>query len=133
MTAIMEGLKFEATVYDDNVYGVWAVTPDGRSKIAEVMWDGGEWIFRPCDKEGFILDRGTRLIDVDPARRLHLNQIEVANAMSRAEPDTNETVQAALDLALDTRRRQFRDDSREDAILGARLFARGWYPKWRDL
>jgi hypothetical protein len=133
MTAI--DLKFDIEAHDADVYIVWAVTSEARYKIAEVMWNGGEWVFMAMDKAGNYMpvENIWRVIDVDPERRLHLGQIEAANVASRADPDTNETVQAALDMALTTRRLQFRDDSREDAILGAKLYARGWYPKWLNL
>lgn len=101
-------------------------------KIAELFWNGAEWLFVPWGKDGLIYSADDmRHIDVDPERRLHLNRIEEANTLDRL--DRNETVQAAMDAALMTRRREFRDDTRELAEMGAKIFARGWYPKWRDL
>ena len=125
--------KFEIETHDADVYLVFAVTPDSRSKIAEVMWNGGEWVFMAMDRNGGYMpvEGAWRVIDVDPQRRLHLGEVEAANLLDRI--DRNETVQAALDMALTTRRRQFRDETREDAILGAKLFARGWYSKWLTL
>lgn len=128
-------LKFEVEWHmrnGENVGLVFAVT-EGRPKIAELYWNGAEWLFVPIGKDGETHTQGgfIRYIDVDPQTRLHLNLVAEENAKDRL--DRHETVQAALDAALATRRRQFRDDTRELAELGARMYARWWYPQWREL
>jgi hypothetical protein len=128
--------KFVVEPYEsdsENVALIFAVVGDEKHKIAELFWNGAEWLFVPMDKDGELFPgtQNMRHIDVDPGRRMHLNAIAEENLKGSA--DRHETVQAAMVAALATRRREFRDDTRDLAELGAKIYARGWYPKWREL
>lgn len=133
--ALPKGLKFRVERYEkdaENVGLVFAVTPDGEDKIAELFWNGAEWMFIPMYPDGEIGPSSEmRHIDVDPARRMHLNAVAEENNKDRMA--RTEAVNEAFDAALATMRRQFRDESWELAVLGAKLQARRWFPKWRDL
>lgn len=133
--ALPKGLKFRVDRYEkdaENVGLVFAITPDREDKIAELFWNGAEWMFIPMYPDSEIGPSSEmRHIDVDPHHRLHLNRVAEANLLGRA--DRPDSVNEALDAALAKMRRQFRDESWELAVLGAKLQARRWFPKWRDL
>lgn len=136
LRAPISKLKFRVDWWEkdgENVGFIFGLVGGYEEKIAELFWNGGEWLFLPCDKDGKVIasNDGLRHIDVDPARRMHLNQIEEANINDRL--DRGEAVQAAMDAALMSRRREFRDDTRDLAVVGAKIYARGWYSKWCDL
>lgn len=130
------GPKFDVRWYEndpENVGLIFAVLPDGEHKIAELFWNGGEWLFIPQDKDGDVVNGSEhwKFIDADPDMRLHLNAVATENNALRL--DRPDAVNEALDAALATMRLKFRDDTREMAVVGAKIFARGWYSHWTAL
>lgn len=131
-------LQFRVDWCDDdpNTGEVHVILPadspeDWPSKLGEVFWNGAEWWFIRHDKDGEIDHPMDNFIDVDPGLRMHLNDVQAENLKDRAERP--EAVNEALDAALATRRREFRDDTRDLAELGAKMYARSWFFKWREL
>lgn len=131
MTVAVRELQFKLEDYEPE-HDLWMVAAyfkGERYPIAVMEWDGGQWIFVPRTYDGDDERNHARAVDVDPRRRLHLDAVAKENLVGRLE--RNEAINEALDAALVTRRREFRDETLEDAELAAKLHARWWWRVYR--
>lgn len=79
----------------------------GDEVVAEVFWNGGEWIWFAMGRDGEV-DHGYSTghwIEVDPQAEQHMRDIQTENAKIE-----NEATRDAAAAALKARRRTFRDD-----------------------
>lgn len=128
-------VRFETRVHDDDTFTVWAIDREPERVVAQHAWhiadvffNGGEWLLIKYDKDGEIVHPVERWIDVDHQEWAHLRDITNENAKDRHNrPDA---VNAALDAELAIRRLKFRDDTREDARMMGLALARIW---WRSM
>jgi hypothetical protein len=125
VNALSTKLKFRVDWMENRNVGSVIAMADDEHKIGELFWNGSEWLFIRWTIMGEVHDPINTWIDVDPGRRIHLNKIADENL--KGSTDRNPTVQAALDAALDTRRREFRDDTRDLAVIGAKMHGRFWW------
>lgn len=124
--------RFRLEWADDDTAKIWADLP-GKSDhgdwpaagrhIATLRWNGIEWLFIRRDESGGGYPGD--LIDVDPEQRAHLAAVANENALDRLKRP--EPINEALDAELELRRREFRDETRELAELGAKGKARVWW------
>lgn len=121
---------FRLESYDEDTSKVFAVVGPASYHIADLFFNGAEWLFLKYDADGEIVnDSGNMWIDADPEEWARLRDIANENAKDREQ--RNQTVNDTLDAALALRRRQFRDDTRELAELGAKGKARAWWSMYR--
>jgi hypothetical protein len=135
--------RFESRVHDDDTYTVWAIdrapghaTDQHAWHVADVFFNGGEWLFVRYDLTGelvVVLDgtdddgnpkRAVRWINADPEQWAELR--DFTNHVNSERHKRSEAENAALDKALAIRRLKFRDDTREDARLMGVALSRVW-------
>lgn len=131
-------LRFESRVHDDDTFTVWAIdrapghaTDQHAWHIADVFFNGGEWLHIKYDLTGEIVHGQMKWIDADHAQWAELR--EFTNHVNEARHKRTETELAALDALLAIRRREFRDDTREDARLWGIALSRVWAKSLFDL
>lgn len=125
--------KFRLEWVDDNTAKVRGHRTDNEylspQHVGDLWFNGAEWLFVKYDLHGEIVNDAENMwIDTDPEEWAHLR--EIANENAKGREDRNQAVNEALDAALALRRRQFRDDTRELAELGAKGKARAWWPRY---
>jgi len=122
--------KFQLKSHDDDTSKVFVVVGADEHHVGDLFFNGCEWLFVKLDAEGEIVtDSSNTWIDADPEQWAHLR--EMANENAKGREERNQAVNDALDAALALRRRQFRDDTRELAELGAKGKARAWWSMYR--
>lgn len=131
-------LRFESRVHDDDTFTVWAIdrapghaTDQHAWHIADIFFNGGEWLFIKYNLTGEIDHGSMRWIDADHAQWSELRAF--TNLVNKDRHKRTEPELAALDTMLATQRREFRDDTREDARLWGIALARVWAKSLFDL
>jgi len=126
MTAEPPSATFRLKFHDEICSKIVATVRLGEQyHIADVFFNGAEWLYVRLDRSGEVVHPIDRWLNVDPEQWSHLREMTNENAKGREERP--QAVNEALDAALAARRRQFRDDTREDAELLARGMARVWW------
>lgn len=124
-------LRFETRVHDDDTYTVWAIDREPVSvkdehawHVADIFFNGGEWLFLKYGLNGQVDYGSMRWINPDNAQWAEIR--DFTNHVNENRASRTETENAALDTILATKRREFRDDTREDARLWGIALARVW-------
>lgn len=112
--------RFELTWLDQDTAEVYAAN-EQTPVVGELFWNGNEWLFIPHDKEGEqVMD--LRYIPCDPDGEKAEREDEQRIAIQQPEG-----IRAALMAELNGRRQLRRDDTRELAVVGAKIEARKWW------
>lgn len=121
-------IRFEWT--DDDACWVLASPEEGDPlRIATLGWNGGEWWLWMVDPSGDIIhsDDHRRFIDVDPEER---EEFERERQRIASQPDS---IRPVLEAELKGRRQLQRDETRDVAMMAARIYAKTWLPAFLEL
>jgi hypothetical protein len=100
-----------------------------KNHIGDLFWNGMEWFFMPYDLSGNHLTTDFwSYIKVDTARWVQLR--DKGNTLAETQHTKTEAERAALHAELELERKEFRDDTKEFAVLAAVGKGRVW---WRTM
>lgn len=123
MTAVAEALKTTVQWVDEDVAKVLI----GPHEVAELAWVSETWTFFRLDTEGKVVHPVNEWINVDPDEHRQLSE-ERGKILIRPPEE-----HAPLIAEREGRVRMFRDDTRDLAVLGAKVKARKWWVMFEAL
>ena len=121
-------VSFQLKFSSDDVSEVFAVVPPnisidhaGTHKLGELFWNGNEWLFVRWTPDGDMVMDGLHYIPTDPEGEEAHRQEDREIALKP------EALRDPLRQELNGRRKIRRDETRDMAVVGAKIEARKWW------